>query len=264
MPKYSFENVHVNIPFRMLVEGYLAKFKELGLNPEIGLDAWALDRFGREDFREVSAQLKEYGARVTVHGPFMDMSPGSPDPEVLALTRRRFEQMARAAVALDARLVVCHVGYQWERYGFVREAWLEHSLATWKWLGELLAGEGIQLNLENVYEQGPQEIHDLFEALRPWGVGFCLDTGHQSAFGRAPLEEWLDVLGPFMKQVHLHDNRGGRDDHLGLGKGHIRFDVLVDWIRRSGQRPPLVTLEPHQEEDVLPSLEALAGLWPWL
>ena len=39
------EKIQINIPFTMLYESYLATFMEYGLNPEIGLDAAALDRF---------------------------------------------------------------------------------------------------------------------------------------------------------------------------------------------------------------------------
>ena len=37
------EQLQVNIPYRMLKDGYLDKFLEYGLNPEIGFDAGALD-----------------------------------------------------------------------------------------------------------------------------------------------------------------------------------------------------------------------------
>lgn len=257
------KGVHVNIPFKMLAEDYLEKFEAHRLNPEIGIDAYALDHYSLKDFERILLRLKDYGALITIHGPFMDMSPGSLDPKVLALTRRRFEDMARIAVLFQARAVVCHVGYQWERYGFVRDEWLKRSVETWEWLGELLGKEGVPLNLENVYEQGPQEILELFEALAPMDIGFCLDTGHQSAFGKAGLEEWLECLGPFLKQLHLHDNNGKADEHLGLGKGKVRFDILVSWLKERCQCPPLVTLEPHREEDVLPSLERLRQIWPW-
>ena len=58
--------------------------------------------------------------------------------------------------------------------------------------------------LENVYENGPEELLPLFENLAPQGVGFCLDTGHQAAFGRAPLAAWLDILG---RHLGRHHNR---------------------------------------------------------
>ncbi|MEJ2169223.1 MAG: hypothetical protein P8X90_27250 [Desulfobacterales bacterium] len=41
--------VQVNIPFSMLADTYLDVFITNGLNPEIGLDAAALDRFTYED-----------------------------------------------------------------------------------------------------------------------------------------------------------------------------------------------------------------------
>ena len=42
--------IQVNIPFTMLYESYLPQFLEYGINPEIGFDAAAFDRFSMKDF----------------------------------------------------------------------------------------------------------------------------------------------------------------------------------------------------------------------
>ncbi|MFZ0611664.1 MAG: sugar phosphate isomerase/epimerase, partial [Desulfobacterales bacterium] len=95
------------------------------------------------------------------------------------------------------------------------------------------------------------------------GVGFCLDTGHQAAFGQASLVKWLDALGPHIGQVHLHDNHGLRDEHLALGRGKIDFPYLFRRLKTLCDTPPVITLEPHTEEALDPSLDYLAALWPW-
>lgn len=255
--------VQVNIPFRMLHQGYLPFFLEYGINPEIGFDGEALDTFGPGECREVGRALRESRLSITLHAPFMDLSPGSIDPAVRALTRRRFDKVRRLLTYFRPRSVVCHVGYETKRYGFIKDAWMENSLKTWSRLAEGIRNEGSFLMLENVFEHGPVFISKILMRLRHFEVGFCLDTGHLAAFGKRSLKEWLDELGPFLGQLHLHDNDGFQDEHAALGKGEIDFPGLFSMLKEQRREPPIVTLEPHREEDLVPSLKYLEGLWPW-
>ncbi len=255
--------VQVNIPYRMLSKGYLDAFINHSLNPEIGLDASALDNTRHEEFRYVKKQLARVGLTTTLHGPFIDMSPGSPDPQVWELTRRRFAQVIDVARIFVPKAVVFHAGYDHRRYGFVKEEWFEQSLRTWEWVNGVLNDEGISVSLENVFEEYPEYLLPLFEQLPGETVKFCFDTGHQAAFGLARLQDWLAVLGPYIGHLHLHDNNGKGDDHRALGSGSIDFHVLFDWLAEHFKVPPIITLEPHKEEDLLPSLNWLEARWPW-
>jgi sugar phosphate isomerase/epimerase len=258
------EKIQVNIPFTMLFESYLDRFIRHKLNPEIGFDAEALDRFSLSDFVRIADQLHERGLTSTLHAPFMDLSPGSPDPTVRLVTKNRFEQVLRLVRLFKAKTVVCHAGYDWKRYWYMRDAWVEKSLEMWSWLGEGIRDAGALLMLENVYEQDPDDIRVLFENLRAQRVGFCLDTGHHAVFSRASLEMWVKSLGPYLGQIHLHDNSGIRDDHLGLGEGgSVDFEALFRQLIASREEPPVVTFEPHKEEDLWPSVEYLEKIWPW-
>lgn len=257
------QKIQVNIPFTMLRESYLDRFVAYGLNPEIGMDAVALERYSFSDFKEVADQLREHGRNVTLHAPFVDMSPGSPDPKVWGLTRSRFEQVFQLVPLFKPETIVCHAGYDHKRYGFLKEIWSEKSLEMWGWLAESLSVEGVALMLENVYEHGPDQIRFLFEHLQSQGVGFCLDTGHQAAFGRTPLGTWVDVLGKYIGQLHLHDNNGKRDEHQALGQGSIDFEALFKRLVTIRKSPPVITLEPHIEAHLWPSIEYLENIWPW-
>ena len=257
------KRVHVNIPYTMLKEGYLSRFLERGINPEIGFDAGALDDLSETECREIARKIHERPLSLTLHAPFVDLSPGSPDPAVRALTRQRFEQLLRVAGLFHPLRIVCHAGYDWKRYLYMRERWIEYSLSTWEWMAEKTASVGAALMLENVYERGPEEMEPLFKTLRVHGVGFCLDTGHQAAFGSTPLVDWVEALGPYLGQLHLHDNFGRRDDHLAVGQGDIDFEELFQALREIREEPPPVTLEPHRERDLPSSLEYLEKIWPW-
>jgi sugar phosphate isomerase/epimerase len=233
------------------------------LNPEIGIDAAALDRFSRRDFAAMADRLHESRVAVTLHGPFIDLAAGSVDPQIRRVTEARLEQVLELAPLFRPRTIVCHAGYDWRRYGFLREAWLQHSIATWSEFGAALYDLGCRLMLENVYEETPEEIAVLLEPLAESHVGFCLDSGHQNAFSKAPLARWLDVLGPTVGQLHLHDNRGAGDEHIALGEGNIDFPILLQHLRRIHPTPPVVTLEPHAEDSLRPSLNYLEKHWPW-
>jgi len=257
------KHIQVNVPFGMLHDEYLERFAGGGLNPEIGFGAEALDRFRMSDYRSVAERLHAAGLSITCHGPFMDLSPAGRDPLIRDVTRRRFEQVLEVLPIFQPLSLVCHAGYDRRRYGFMKGEWLEKSADTWSWLAERLADSGVRLMLENVYEDGPGDLIALFERLSGLGVGFCLDTGHQAAFGQAPLTAWLETLGPFLGQMHLHDNCGGGDDHLALGRGSIDFDPLFEYLDSRSEELPILTLEPHQEADLQPSLDYLSRVWRW-
>jgi len=261
--KQIIQKVQVNVPFTMLYESYLDKFMEYGLNPEIGLDAAALDRFSVADFSGIAEKIHQHSRSVTLHGPFIDLSAGSPDPAVRRLTRRRLEQLLDLVPLFKPRSVVCHAGYDAKRYGYFKETWSENSLELWSWMADRVAEHGARLMLENVYEDGPEDIQFLFENLKNQQVGFCLDTGHSSAFGQADLESWLQTLGPYLGQLHLHDNLGYDDDHLSMGSGVVDFSKLFKYLKKNIRISPIITLEPHEEKDLWPSLEYLAQEWLW-
>jgi sugar phosphate isomerase/epimerase len=245
----------------MLQESYLERFLKHRLNPEIGIDAAALDRFSNAEFSRIAENLHEHKLAITLHGPFIDLSAGSTDPAVRQLTRNRLKQLLKLVPLFRPQTVVCHAGYDRRRYGFFKEAWTENSLDMWSWLATRLTAEGARLMLENVYEDRPEDILNMFERLEDQGVGFCLDSGHMSAFGKAPLQEWLQVLGPWIGQLHLHDNHGDWDDHLALGRGNIDFPLIFDYLKGQKISGPVITLEPHKEADLWPSLEYLQRHW---
>ncbi|MBN1850378.1 MAG: sugar phosphate isomerase/epimerase [Deltaproteobacteria bacterium] len=256
-------HVHVNIPFTMLHESYLHKFIAARMNPEIGIDAVALDRFSISDFKKIADMIHANGLKITIHAPFMDLAPGSPDDAVRAVAKDRFEQVIRLVPLFKPKSIVGHTGYDHKRYGFLKDLWIQKGNEIWKWFAEEIRDQGTKLMLENVYERNPHECKELIEGLKDKGVGFCLDVGHVTAFSSTGLSEWLEVMGDDIEQLHLHDNHGVEDEHLALGKGCIDFSMLFQYLKDKRTEPPIITLEPHKEEDLPPALQYLEKIWPW-
>lgn len=256
------DQVQVNAPYRQLVDRYLESFLHYGINPEIGFDALALETFSEEGMAEVARLIADCGRTTTFHGPFMDLAPGGIDERIRKVTARRLQRTMELVPLFRPLSIVFHAGYDERRYHAHRAEWLSGSLATWEPLIQQAEEMGVVIHLENVYEQTPEMILTLIEEMSSENLGFCLDMGHMNVFGEVALSEWLDALGPHLKEVHLHDNNGHIDSHGPIGSGTAPFKELFQYLHDQEKRP-LVTLEPHEEATLWTSLENLEKLWPW-
>lgn len=253
------EHAFVCCPFDLLVEQHLPRLAAKRINPEVGLNGGVLDRFRMPSFRRVARALRESGLRCTVHAPFADLSLGAIDPRIRRVTVERLRRTLEVSAVLEACSMVCHTGFDDRHYYGVEDRWLGYALESLCQLVEEATSLGIQLMLENVFELRPAIHKRLFVALASPSLSFCLDLGHQQVFSTTSLSAWLAALGYRLGQVHLHDNNGCLDDHLPIGQGCVDFDSLFLWLKASGRRP-ILTLEPHAEEAVVPTLIGLADL----
>jgi sugar phosphate isomerase/epimerase len=249
----------VNLPLRFIADDrrYLDLFLERGLQPELGLDAWALDHLPLDWHAEVSGLFRNKGLACAVHLPFFDLQPGSQDEMILAATRNRLSKALRWAHVYAPSHLIAHMAFDPLVYRLDREMWQERSYQTWRsLLGQW--SDHPPLFLENVHESDPEWVGEYLSRLVPEGAGLCLDIGHWHTFGAGAklgnLQSWLDLLKTIPFHLHLHDNRGREDEHLGLGAGNIPMETLLREVNRSGARPG-VTFEPHTREDLEKTIE---------
>lgn len=261
-PEALVNRVQVNIPFPFLLKGYLARFLDQGLNPEIGLDAWSLGTYRPAVFRRVARDFQRAGRRLTLHGPFQDLAPGALDDFILAASRRRLRQAWRWLPVFRPEAVICHLAYEDRHYRWDQENWLNRVAATYRELGIRAAAHGVRVMLENVYEGDPELLREAVRRINLPNVRICLDVGHLNAFGGGDFQGWLETLWPVVGHLHLHDNGGTLDDHLALGTGTVPLEFVLAFLAARGKQP-LITLEPHQEGSLTPSLAFLAKIWPW-
>jgi len=239
--------LQVHVPFRMLLGNFLDTVIASGIQPEIGFDYAILDSVGKRECREVADRLTDAGLRVTFHAPFMDLRPGAVDPRIRAVSRERLQQVFDLVPLFRPRAVVCHPSFDARYYVSTEMQWLENSLSLWGDFAQRAAELDTLLVLENVYESTPRQLARLLKGLASPHVRFCLDTGHLNAFSALTLAPWLEELGDFLGEIHLHDNDGSRDAHLPIGEGTFPFPELFAFLREREPRP-ILTLEAHSTE----------------
>ena len=249
------EHCFVNIPFAEF-DKYERLVSQYRINPEIGLDGNALYTFSRQDFLDRSRFLNDNGLSCTLHAPFHDMLPGAQDQYVLQAVRDKLRRCFDLIEIFKPRSVVCHLGYLDCVHSYEQEQWLSTSLETWRELLCVAEHSATPIMFENTYEIGPRVHKIILEALDSPFARFCLDVGHLLAFAHVAWPNWLATLGQWLGQLHLHDNRGFRDEHLPVGQGNFDFPGLFSSLKLKNIKP-LITLEPRSESDLFASLNAL-------
>ncbi len=244
----------INAPYRM-VRDNIRRIKELDVGVEVYFNNDAIDDVDEAHVTETGKILRGEGIRCTVHAPFMDLSPGAVDRDVRNITREKLKRTVTMANHLGALGVVCHPGYDKWRFGDYLDVWLEGSAGTWnEVLGE--AGDQLPVMLENVFEEEPLSFIELFKYMKPKKLYLCFDSGHFNLFTNVSLEVWLSTIGNYVKEMHLHDNHGTRDDHLPIGRGTFPFRELKGFLKARGD-DIILTAEVHDESHAAEGIKNL-------
>ncbi len=243
---------HVNVPFHR-IEEFLPFIKAKRINLEIFISSDSLDSIDNSKLIGLKEKL-DYDLSLTIHAPFMDLSPAAVDRKVRDVTIERFEGVFDIAEILKPKAIVFHSGYEKWKYSLKVDVWLENSLRTWRCFSKRAENLGVKIVIENIFEDEPTNLRLLMEEMSSAYFGLCFDTGHFNLFSRIPLGEWLVQLKAHILEVHLHDNDKSSDAHLAVGDGTFDFKTLFETL---DNRDLICTIEGHTKEDVIKSLERL-------
>lgn len=198
-----------------------------GLGIEIAEFCWAyyID-CGREEHIEKCRDMMAGCDRFVFHAPFAELAACAIDPRARELARTRYIQSVGLARELGISRIVIHGGYI--PYVYYPETYVSESVRFWKeFLKEL--PQGFEIMLENVMEPSPAMLVDIAKGVGDERLGLCLDIGHaNTVVSETPPMEWIEPMAPYLKHVHIHNNRGERDTHNCLGNGRIPMEALLD------------------------------------
>lgn len=249
--------IQVHIPYPVLLER-LDDVLEKKINPEIYLDGDWIQGALPATLKRLSVAFEERGLRITLHGPYADINPGSFREEVRLKTIERYKSAFESAAILKAKNIVLHAGYSERAFKGDMGRWLEQSLKTWPEFASLAESQGITIAAENIFDKNPLALLSLVKAVGSPAFMVCIDAGHLNICADVPFEDWFQTLGGYIAEVHLHDNNGKNDDHMVPGTGSVDFPRIFSLIRQCPNEP-VYTIEPHMAEDILPGIEAVQG-----
>ena len=202
--------------------------------------------------REYREKMKRLGVEhVILHGPFLDVNPCAYDRLVREVTMTRFAQCCEAGRELGAERIVFHSGMN--PYVYYKESWAEHVALFWQEFLEKCPD--MEIVLENVFDDDWRLLLDVFRRVNRPNFRLCLDIGHAYCYSSLDVREWAAQLAPYVSHVHIHDNSGDRDAHLGLGRGSLPWREVLSVLPKNSKRS--WTVECMTKEDVEICLRAL-------
>lgn len=204
----------------------LARELELGLELAQFCTAWNMDEQFAQVAPQVEAQLNGI-SRHLLHGPFNELFPCAIDPKARVLAADRYRQALTLAEHYSAEKVIFHAGFQ--PYLYYPVWFVDQSVIFWKdflanWQGSST------IVLENVMETDPQWLLEIVRQVDDPRLRLCLDVGHAHVYSKIPVQNWLEVLFPYLSHFHLHNNPGDVDRHDPLFRGTIPMDALLAGI----------------------------------
>jgi sugar phosphate isomerase/epimerase len=215
-----------------------------------------------EEYRPL---LRTVPGQLAMHGPFMDMAPGSPDKRINQVTLERYQQAVLMASALGVGMVIFHANFIGTIHTFEYQmAWHSRNLHFWGAMADFARQHGVTLVMENMWEYNPDILGDLIKDVAHPNLRACLDVGHAHLYGEVAFEDWLKALEPILLHTHINNNDGKIDIHMGLNHGVLNYAVLLDQLRAL-PRPPSFTLEMDAVdfmEASLPYMQLGAGTTP--
>ncbi len=171
---------------------------------------------------------------------------GAPAVNVLHPEKaRRIDAMDEIKRALEAaehipfKKLVMHLG---EKYDGWSLRTIEYATTALEHLGAFARPLGVGVLIENLTSEAttPEHLITILEMGHLDNIGVCLDLGH--AHITVGVADAISTLGSRIDEVHVHDNRGVKDEHLWPGDGTIDWPAAVDALKALS-KPPATVLE---------------------
>tara|TARA_B100000959_G_scaffold250553_1_gene279105 strand:- start:63 stop:866 length:804 start_codon:yes stop_codon:yes gene_type:complete len=247
-------SIHAHVPFRKL-NRYFDSIEKSNINVQLYISADDLDNTSTDQFAEWGSIFQGKGIKLTLHAPYMDISPGGVDRKIRRISLERMIQLMDTAKILNPGIITVHPGFDHWRNDNNLNQWLNNSSLFWKELLQYTEDLNFRFTVENVFEQTPETLLKLIENIASPRFGFCFDTGHFNLFSKSPLDEWFKRLGSYLFETHIHDNHGEKDSHLPIGEGSFPFTPYFELLSKILAKPVL-TFETHSEKGVLESIKS--------
>lgn len=201
----------------------------------------------KQHVREIAEWFGTSGVPLhSVHSPmFSDYEmgrAGAPPVNVAAIDRaQRIEAMDEIKRALEIaeqipfRFLIQHIGVSGESFD---DRKFEAAMTSVEHLRAFAKPLGVRVLLENIPNElaTPDRLIEFINVTHFDDVGICFDFGH--AHIMSDVAQAFEILKPYIRSTHVHDNNKDRDAHLCPGKGSINWKEAMELLRSAPQTPP--------------------------
>jgi len=199
--------------------------------------------------------------KYTVHAPFADINIASPAKTILNAALGRLEESIAFANALDARLWVFHPGsLTGVSMFYPGKEWVQNTESI-RTIHKIADDYGVNIAFENLPQKygfimkSPEDFTKFYKETNLNDIGIVLDVGHANLEGHT--EAFLRSLPDKIVEIHVSDNVGENDQHLGLGYGKIDWPQFAQTLKDIAYDKTLIIESIERVQESLQKLKQL-------
>jgi len=173
---------------------------------------------------------------LVVHAPFAGINIAVPTPVLRRTILKRLEKSIFYAGQLDCQLWLFHPGLQTGVSHFYPGRDWQLNLDSVRTLLKIGIKEGVEIAIENVPESFPfvmknvQDFSRFYDELND-DIGMVLDVAHANLNNQ--IQDFIRNFSEKIVHMHVSDNDGAHDLHLGIGYGNIDWESVAKEIKKA-------------------------------
>jgi len=173
---------------------------------------------------------------IAVHAPFAGINIALPSQVLRRAILKRLKRSISYAGQLDCRLWLFHPGLQTGVSHFYPGRDWQLNLDSVRALLKIGRKEGVEIAIENVPEPHPfilksvQDFSRFYDELND-DIGLVLDVAHANLSRQ--IQDFLRQFSEKIVHMHVSDNDGAYDLHLGIGYGSIDWESVAKAVKEA-------------------------------
>ncbi|KPJ95951.1 MAG: hypothetical protein AMJ53_01725 [Gammaproteobacteria bacterium SG8_11] len=220
-----------------------------------------------EEVKHFKDILRQAGLKNTLHTTMYDINLATLNPWLKDANIVCYRKYLDLAEYLESEVIVVHGGQISDDFvnSPLRSDFLDlaekHLCESLTELADYGRKKGVKVALENSPPRrnetrivfNPETQIKIIKQINHPNLGALLDFAHAFLF-KLDLVDYLQKIKPYLFEIHVHNNFGENDEHLGLAKGRIDYAPLLQ--RDEVQRVPFI-MEIASYDEVIATLEWL-------
>jgi len=195
-----------------------------------------------------------------VHAPFAGINIAVPSLVLRRTILKRLEKSIFYAGQLDCRLWLFHPGLQTGVSHFYPGRDWQLNLDSVRTLLKIARKEGVEIAIENVPDPYPflmknvQDFSRFYDELDD-DIGMVLDIAHANL--NHQIQDFIRQFPEKIVHIHVSDNDGAHDLHLGIGYGNIDWESVAKEIKKIEYGNNIMLESTEHVEESLQTLRKL-------
>jgi sugar phosphate isomerase/epimerase len=180
---------------------------------------------------------KTFDINFLVHAPWAGINIATPSLSLRNAVLKRLRKSIEFSGQLESKLWTFHPGSKTGLSPFYPEKDWQLNLESVRNLLKISRNEGITIAIENTPEPFPSLMKSIDDFDRFYNdldddIGIVLDVAHANLNNQ--IQGFLEEFSRKIVHIHVSDNKGDKDTHLGIGYGNINWNKVANQIKKIG------------------------------